>query len=304
LTPNGLYKEKGLPQEWFEKIKTLEKRCNEYDGITLKTHDEMLEKRSAEEVNDFLWFVEGEVVGACSLFQFVGEEIEVLAMVDPAHRRQGIMTRLQEAAEVEGRKRGAQRLLYICSDNAVAGKGYLEQQGLAVAFSEYGMSWTGKTQAGGKPQTVNSQGENRHVELRVADASDRETLIAVDREGFRESYENAASYVDLVLGNMPEDRPYLAEMVDPQTGARTLVGKICVNGRDGVAYIYAFSVAAAYRGQGYGRFILQEIIDLLVSEKWSSIQLEVQVDNDKALGLYQQCGFQQTNILRYFAKPL
>lgn len=123
MTPNGIYKEKGLPREWIEKIKILEKSCNEYDGSVLKTHDEMLEKRSAEEVNDFLWFVEGELVGACSLFQFVAEEIEVLGMVDPAYRRRGIMTRLQEAAEVEGRRRGAQRLLYICSDNAVAGKG-------------------------------------------------------------------------------------------------------------------------------------------------------------------------------------
>lgn len=304
MTPNGLYKEKGLPREWFEKIKTLEKRCNEYDGITLKTHDEMLEKRSSEEASDFLWFVEGELVGACSLFQFVAEEIEVLGMVDPAYRRRGIMTRLQEAVEAEARKRGAHRLLYICSDNAVAGKRYLERQGLPVVFSEYGMKWTENADAQGKAQTSKNHGENRRVELRLADAADRETLIAMDREGFQETYENAASYVDLLLGNMPEDRPYLAEMVDPQTGARTLVGKICVNGRDGVAYIYAFSVAADYRGQGYGRFILQQTIDLLVSEKWPSIQLEVQVDNDKALGLYQQCGFQQTNILRYFEKLL
>lgn len=304
MMPNGLYKEKGLTPEWFEKIKTLEKRCNEYDGILLKTHDEMLEKRSLEESSDFLWFVEGELVGACSLFQFVAEEIEVLGMVDPAHRRQGIMTRLQEAAEAEARKRGVPRLLYICLDNAVAGKGYLEQQGLPVAFSEYGMSWTGDAEALGKSPMIKNQGESRKVELREADASDRETLIAIDREGFQESYENTASYVDLALGNMPEDRPYLVEINDPGTGERTPIGKLCVNGRDGVAFIFAFSVTPAYRGQGYGRMILQQTIDLLRSENWPSIQLEVQVDNERALGLYHQCGFSETHILRYFAKPL
>lgn len=301
---NGLYKENGLSREWFEKIKTLKKRCNEYDGIQLKTHDEMLEKRSPEESNDFLWFVDGELIGACSLIQFVAEEIEVLGMVDPAYRRQGIMTRLQEAAEAEARKRGVQRLLYICSDNAVAGKGYLEHQGLPVVFSEYGMNWAGNAEAQEKTQTIKNREEDRHVELRLADAADRETLIAVDREGFRESYENAASYVDMVLGNMPEDRPFLAEIRDPATGDKTVISKLCVNGRDGAAFIFAFSVVPAYRGQGYGRMILQQTIDLLNRENWRLIQLEVQVGNDKALGLYHQCGFKETYILRYFEKPL
>ena len=70
------------------------------------------------------------------------------------------------------------------------------------------------------------------------------------------------------------------------------------------AYIYGFVVAAEERGRGYGRQILLRTVHDLVAAGQSAISLEVAVDNERALGLYQACGFRETSANDYYTLPL
>ncbi|MBC8079447.1 MAG: GNAT family N-acetyltransferase [Gorillibacterium sp.] len=299
LIRNGLFIDKGLDQAWHKQIKELEQRCNAYDGITLKMHWEMLEKRSPEEINDFLWLEDGNIVGIYSLCNFIAGESEIAAMVEPDFRRRGIMTELKKAAEAEAGKRGIKKLVYVCPERSLSGKAYLFAQKLEVTYSEYGMEWSELIL---QPNLEHKKERTiPPVRLRQAGSDQRDRLIALDVQGFGDSPENAASYVDLVLGNAPEDRAFIAEITEDEGHQDTFVqiGKLCINVRDGVGFIFGFSVIPAYRGLGYGRAILLLAIERLHEENLEAIKLEVQTNNRKALGLYHDCGFKETNVNDY-----
>ncbi|MNY72621.1 ribosomal-protein-alanine N-acetyltransferase [compost metagenome] len=55
------------------------------------------------------------------------------------------------------------------------------------------------------------------------------------------------------------------------------------------------------RGKGYGRQILSQTITALKQQDHAEhIKLEVSVENEKALGLYESCGFATKNANDYY----
>ncbi|MNW11442.1 ribosomal-protein-alanine N-acetyltransferase [compost metagenome] len=66
-------------------------------------------------------------------------------------------------------------------------------------------------------------------------------------------------------------------------------------------FIYGFCVLPEYRGKGYGRQILSQTITALKEKDQAvEIKLEVSVENEKALGLYESCGFATRNANDYY----
>lgn len=59
-----------------------------------------------------------------------------------------------------------------------------------------------------------------------------------------------------------------------------------------------------YRGRGYGRQMLEQIIRQLHDEGIKAITLEVEVENKNAIGLYSSCGFQVVTTYDYFAHDI
>jgi len=56
-----------------------------------------------------------------------------------------------------------------------------------------------------------------------------------------------------------------------------------------------------YQGHGYGRQILSSIVQMLQEENWPHIMIEVATDNNRALSLYQRCGFRVTTEYQYYS---
>jgi ribosomal protein S18 acetylase RimI-like enzyme len=76
-------------------------------------------------------------------------------------------------------------------------------------------------------------------------------------------------------------------------------------GRDGEdASIYGFAVNPALQGRGIGRAALRQACEQLRADGARRISLEVDVENDRALGLYTSVGFEPIATEDYYALPL
>ncbi|MCB9103782.1 MAG: GNAT family N-acetyltransferase [Anaerolineales bacterium] len=83
-----------------------------------------------------------------------------------------------------------------------------------------------------------------------------------------------------------------------------IVGKIQVTlGADEI-YLSGFCLWPDYRGQGYGRSILTQIVNQLNRERRQPIVLEVACANRQALSLYQSCGFREVTAYDYYRQPV
>lgn len=64
--------------------------------------------------------------------------------------------------------------------------------------------------------------------------------------------------------------------------------------------LYEFGIIDEYQGKGYGKILLNLIINDLILKSYKKIILQVSGDNKKAISLYLGCGFKITSELRYY----
>jgi len=70
-------------------------------------------------------------------------------------------------------------------------------------------------------------------------------------------------------------------------------------------YIYGFGIEDKYRGMGIDRKSLVSIITICRQEDSNKdICLEVQTDNENALALYQNVGFELVTEFKYYRKDI
>src|SRR5919108_165597 len=79
-----------------------------------------------------------------------------------------------------------------------------------------------------------------------------------------------------------------------------VVGRVFSDGR---GWIQQLAVARSARGLGLGRALLLHSLAELRSRGATSLALGVQAENEKAIGLYRDIGFQVTREWRVYARP-
>lgn len=106
----------------------------------------------------------------------------------------------------------------------------------------------------------------------------------------------AASYFAAVILPAPGDTAQHAEVVgyaglgmmgpqdDPEAEVRTI------------------AVAPQWRGYGVGRALLEKLLEI-ADERHAPVFLEVRVDNEAAISLYQSVGFEKLGIRRNYYQP-
>ena len=57
------------------------------------------------------------------------------------------------------------------------------------------------------------------------------------------------------------------------------------------AYLYAFRIRGAYQGKGYGRLLLETVLELLEKDGYREFTIGAEDDNAVALHLYRALGF-------------
>ncbi len=284
----GLEKCYGLNEVQLVEIRQLEAICNQFEGLTLKLNWHTLASRPADQINDFLYYANGALVGYLALYGFNQHEAEVSAMTHPQYRQRGIFKQLLGAASLELQQRRIPNFLFICARESISGMRCMQALGTVYEFSEYKMELQTAVKVALLPE---------RLQLRPARAEDIVDLARMDELCFGVVPETARRWLEHDLAD--SQRRVTVALLE-----RIRVGKISVLMNEAETYIAGFCLLPEYRGRGYGKAILIHTVAQLVAEQRPNICLEVSCSNEQALSLYRHCGFETVTTYDYYQLPV
>lgn len=277
---------------------------DEVDGLGRVTSVEQMKehlKRPCYHPDEDLFFAEldGLLVGYADMVR----ELEIGRVilegaVHPAHRGQGVGSRLLEIAIDHSRKLGARAVQIPIAQKMQAGEQFVQQRGFRVVRRHWQMSLT--EYGGGAPQIPHG------FELRHFVPGDEEGLCTLQNLAFAGSWGFCTNTVDEIhyLANCslchPEGILFIAE------GER-LVGycwTIDDPSDQEKGFIRMMGVDPSYHGRGLGRAILVAGINYLQSRGMTAIELTVDSGNTSAKRLYRSAGFERIDTTLWYEKRL
>ncbi|MCG7406504.1 GNAT family N-acetyltransferase [Paenibacillus sp. ACRRX] len=272
-----------LTTQQLQDIKLLQKECEAFDQVELKLNWEMLRDRGNNQM-DFLHYENNKLVAFLALYPF-GSTVEVCGMVKPDERRKGYFRHLLMQGVAASRHLGYNKMLLNAPAGSDSAKAFLQKSGAEYALSEHQMVWQ-----------IRRVEEVEGIMLRPALPSDFDLRVHLSVTAFGLDEVDALTMESHV--NSCLDSEIFMIVVDKKT-----VGKIRISQEDGQAWIYGFSILPEHQGKGIGRKVLRRVIKEQAAAGYS-IHLEVQTQNDHALGLYQSVGFQAVHTQDYYTHPL
>jgi ribosomal protein S18 acetylase RimI-like enzyme len=279
---------KYVDEKDYAEIYELEKLCKEQDKVNLKfeldykllrTRDY---EKSLHDINEFLYYINGELAGYLGIASFGSNLGELNGAVHPSWRRKGIFTKLCKLAIEESRIRGFNKILLLCDDKSVTAKEFIKSTGAVYSFSECGMKLNSRKAA---------YEYDNEIVLRKAVNADMEEIQRQNRVFFGSEGSEPV---------MPEDEEknnaitYMVELKGK------IIGKIKVSREQSSAFISGFGIIPEYRGKNYGKQALREVLNMLNKAGIYDVALDVAVENSKALGLYKSCGFEEQSAMNYY----
>jgi ribosomal protein S18 acetylase RimI-like enzyme len=274
----------GLTDAALEAIADLERRVLATDGGRLKLEWATLRTPPKDDVRALLWSEHDRLLGFLGIYSFGWPTLELTGMVDPQQRRRGIGRSLVEAALPLCRARGCERLLLVVPRVSLPGRELAASLGATHDHSEHALTLSKRPADGaGDPA----------LHLREATTADVPTLSRLFLDGFGQAHAG---------GDRPlVDRRTTTLMID--RGDET-IGTLAVT-RDGACgRVYGFVVASEWRGRGVGREALQRACREQFDAGMDKVELEVEVANDRALGLYTSVGFEPVATEDYYELPV
>ncbi len=267
-------------------VAALEQLCDERDQITLRIGTEYLSSRPGDKAHDFLCYEHGRLIGYLCWLSFDDKEAEINGMVHPDFRRRGVFRSLLQAAEAEMRPRGIDTLVYLIDDRSSAGRDFAQHIGAVYRNAEYTM--TLGTFA--PPVTRDAA-----LRLRPAAEADFQFMVTCSAQAFGDTEEWTRDL--LTRTNEPNRTAYIAEL----GGEPIAMIRVLRDERE-VADIHGFSVLPAFQGRGFGRQILADTVQSLKGEGRTTIRLDVVIENERALALYQSVGFAVSSAVHFYVR--
>ncbi|HEV8637970.1 MAG TPA: GNAT family N-acetyltransferase [Chloroflexota bacterium] len=274
--PGLLIRRTLLAPEERAALLALKDRCDRHDGLDHPVHQEIGTLTLLARRDD-------ELLGAAGVQD--GDPIELLGLVDPAHRRRGVGRRLLEAAKEEARRRGQPELLLTVDEASAAGLAFAEAVGGRRRQAEYRMELE---------RIPEERDWSPRLELRPATPDDLAAFVAVLAAGFGDPRRRVRAREARRLGD-PRQHAYLARL-DGRP-----VGTIRAGEHDDGVYVTSFAVVPELRGRGLGRQMLTRLVRQLADGGRAPIRIEVETENRNALGLYRSCGFRVLQAFAYYA---
>jgi ribosomal protein S18 acetylase RimI-like enzyme len=283
-----LEKSAGLTPAQLTEIEALAQTVNQADGLSMKLNWSLLRHRPADEINDFLYYRDGQLIGFAGLYIFNEQEAEISAMTQPAYRRQGIFGQLLAAARAEVRQRRVADLLFFCEWASRPGKARMHALAATYQHSEYRMDLV---------QAVPPLPMPDRLRLRPATLADVPLMAQLDEICFHVPAAFSIARLTEEIDHPDRKNAWLIELDGQGIGKIHLVN----NGLEN--WIAGFGILPAHRRQGYGKIILSQTIARLKAQGIENITLEVETNNEQALTLYQQCGFKTVTGYDYYRLP-
>ncbi len=286
--PGRLRSEPGLGPEDLRAVEELATVCVAADGGRLKLEWGVLQSRPPEQVNDFLWIGPSGLVGFLGVYGYRSDQVELCGMVHPSARRQGVFSRLFEAATGELAVRGVPEALLVVDRLYEAGSGFARSVGGTIEHSEHRMTLL-REPAAAVPDPL--------VTIREAELADRRFILSCLADAFGLPIDEVKDDEREALGRRLTGTLVIDYADEP-------VGTVRVNRSAEFAGIYGFAVLPQFQGRGIGRQVLSSLARDLVAEGRAHVGLEVSCTNDSALHLYLTCGFDIMGTEDYYAVRL
>jgi ribosomal protein S18 acetylase RimI-like enzyme len=273
-----------ISEKDYKEIILLEELCFKEDKTKLKLEldykVEMAGKSEIglREINEFMYFVEGNLVSYLAISSFGGSNIaEINGVTHPEYRRKGLFRKLFELALEECEKRKFDKVLLLTDGNSSSGVQFVASVSGDYSFSEYRMKYLNKAPI-----------ENPNVvKLRKASRSDGTEIARQNAIFFNHSDEC----------ELPAEDLYKTYMIERN---ETVIGKIMISYSEHSAFISGFGILPDSRGNGYGKAALKEALRLINENNIYDVELDVECKNNTALNLYTACGFEELSVMNYY----
>ncbi|MED2184402.1 GNAT family N-acetyltransferase [Bacillus wiedmannii] len=283
----NIEQKKSLIANEIQQMKDLAHICGQHDQIDYSSdlHINFLTARNNEEVYDFLFYDNTQLIGALSMYDFERPtKLELIGFVHPNYRKQHIGTTLLQTAMKEIRIRAADEALLIMNGDSASGKEFAKHMKLPYLYSEYSMEF--------KAKEVQKTPKNT-IQFPLASSESLLDLIEISSKAFGDSAKNTATWLQKMM-NSPSHQVYCA-LIDEK-----VIGTITVSEQDQSTTLSGFAVHPSYQGKGYGKDILSYMVHTLITKGISTIELDVETKNNHALKLYTQCGFEMKKKHDYY----
>lgn len=275
-----------IHEKEYKDLTELSNVCTSNDDIILKLElDYKLNVAKESEnnnnlVNEFLYYINDEVVSYIGISSFGGNVAELNGMTNPKYRKEGLFKKLFQLAMDECRRRNYNEILLLSDNASESGNEFIKLNGGVYKCSEYSMEYM----SGDKLINNNS----KVISLKKADKTDSDEIKNQD-----------AIYWGKDLGEgeiefIPNTDIYMIKKSD------NIIGKINVEYDEDYAYIFGFGIKPEYRCNGYGRAALIEVVNTIIEKGIKNIKLDVACENITALNLYKECGFEQKSVMNYY----
>lgn len=281
-----------LSDEQLNQVTALEALCLEHDKISLKLELDYKQWRSKKEsfkadapVTEFLCYAGELLIGYIGICVFGGGEPEMTGMVHPDYRRQGVFKRLWGLAQAALKCSGQTKALLLCDRKSFSGKGFIESLGLQLDHAEYEMYLNLRAY---KPFSLPD------ITFRQATKADSEEIRRQNAVYFN----TTESELDLIDPDLEAERGMRIMLMQLTSGE--VIGKthLELNGSQGA--IFGLGVMPEHRGKSYGKGLLNYSVGALLESGAQTVMLQVATENEKALTLYTQTGFEARSTMDYY----
>ena len=227
---------------------------------------------------------QNELVGVASATdQMALNTYEWAILVSPMYRDIGLDEALLKVIGDGLHQRGAEGELALVIENDTSRRKFVEKYGYSYSFSE---------------ATLEAQPEemelNESIHIRpYLEVTDQEALVDIFSNAFGDLREES---IELIHYNtMSEGRVlWVAELDGGVVGTVT-------SSKDGNALtISALAVHPDNQGQGIGTTLLNWVKDFAMRSGNSNIMLDVELENERALAVYEKAGFTKLMQVDYF----
>jgi len=308
-----------LTKEDIELIKQLEKVCIDHDNAVMKLELDYKylfgigAKESTTAINEYMYYYDNRLIGYIGSSDFSDVYVEVMGLVDPEYRRQGIFSELMEMVIHYMNQHLAYKSILILSDRlSESGKGFIHSLNVSLHHCEYEMYYHEKNalanSSSAKNINSNSVGgdvvNNCIIHLVKATNKDAKEIAMQNRIYFDDVFDTDQSIENSLYKEekliYPEEEEKKGMLIFMALHENEVIGKVNIQISNSLGGIYGLGVKPGYRSKGYGRQILKLAITELQHRECSQTMLQVEAENEHALNMYKDCGFVTTSTMEYW----
>ncbi len=275
-----------IDQETYEELNQL---CENAEQIDLKSYRTVLNLVMAKNPDARGFFVlvyddeQNQLAGAASAVDLMGlNTYEWSIVVDPMYRELGIGLTIYNVLKEGLSIRGSEGDLALAVDGGHFGEQFLSSQGYEYSFSEATLE--AKAVIANEPFTFT---------MRLFEQRDTQALCKTFSQGFGDTMEESLQLIE--FNSTTEG---ICLWVAERDG--NVVGTVSTRQDGDGHWVTALAVHPSYEGQGIGSEILRWVKDYVVHSGGRVVLLDVEIDNARALAIYEKSGFMISSQIHYY----